>query len=140
MRWSDAFTLRSRVRRGSSRSKTIQGEQMIWDGFFASQPLCVVSTVRLTGGNHAHFCVSSNARIGTFAWNLRGGHYVDLRVLSRHPLTRGELQALGQLARTEENRAVIVRQGKELLRDALFIPMDGQNGMVDHTPQGSHVT
>ena len=98
---------------------------MIWDGLFASRPLCVVSTVRLTGSNLAHSCVSSNARIGTFAWNLRGGHYVDLRVLSKHPLTRGELQTLGQLARTEESRAVTLRQGKELLRDALFIPMDG---------------
>lgn len=124
MRWSDAFSLRSRERCGSSRSKTTQGEQMIWDGFFAAQPLCVVSTVRLTGGNFAHFCVSSNARIGTFAWNLRGGHYVDLRVLSKHPLTRSELLALGQLARTEEVRAITVRQGKELLSDALTVSMD----------------
>jgi len=123
MRWSDAFDIRTRERTGNSRTKTRQGEVIVWDGSFEGQPLCVISTVRLVGGNMAHFLVSSNARIGSHDWNLRGGHYVDLRVLSKHPLSREELLRLGKLARTEENRPIYIRQERQLLNEALSVPM-----------------
>ena len=123
MRWSDAFVIRTRERTGNSRTKTRQGEQIVWDGCFAGQPLCVISTVRLVGSNLAHFLVSSNARIGSHDWNLRGGHYVDLRVISKHPLSREELLRLGQLAKTEEHRPIYIRQQHERLDDALSVPI-----------------
>ena len=72
--------------------------------------------------NRSVFLIHSGARIGTNDWNLRGGHYVDLRILSRDPLSPEALRRLAELARTEDDRPVSVRQGKQLLADAVRVP------------------
>ncbi len=83
-RWSDCFSQVGAAERGTG-SKTSNAEVLIWEGYFEGALLCIISTVRLTGSNLAHFLVNSGARIGAQDWSLRGGHYVDLRVLSRDP-------------------------------------------------------
>jgi hypothetical protein len=60
----------------------------------------------------------SAAILGAFA----AATYVDLRVLCRDVLTLDELRRLGELARTEETRPIMVRQGKDLLADAISVP------------------
>lgn len=77
------------------------------------------SKERGLGSNMAHFLVHSGARIGTHDWNLRGGHYVDLRVPTHNRLTPDELRRIGELARTEDNRPVWVRQGTDRLDNAV---------------------
>ena len=84
-------------------------------------PLRVVSTVRLTFGNLAHFVINSGARIGAHEWNLPGGHYVDLRVSSAYPVGGDQLFRLGQLAATEETRPIRVRRWDERLEDGVFV-------------------
>ncbi len=91
-RWSDCFSQVGAAERGTGR-KTSKAEVLIWQGYFEGALLCIISTVRLTGSNLAHFLVNSGARIGAHDWNLRGGHYVDLRVLSRDPSLGGRLAA-----------------------------------------------
>ena len=120
-RWSDCFSQVGAAERGTG-SKTSKAEVLIWQGYFEGALLCIISTVRLTGSNLAHFLVNSGARIGAHDWNLRGGHYVDLRVLSRDPLSAAALRRLAELARTEDPRPVAVRQGKQLLADAVRVP------------------
>ena len=120
-RWSDAFSQVGAAERGQG-SKTSKADVMIWQGYFEGSLLCVISTVRLTGSNLAHFLVHSGARIGTNDWNLRGGHCVDLRVLSRDSLSPDALRRLAELARTEDVRPVSVRQGRQLLADAVRVP------------------
>ena len=120
-RWSDCFSQVGAAERGTGR-KTSKAEVLIWQGYFEGALLCIISTVRLTGSNLAHFLVNSSARIGAHDWNLRGGHYVDLRVLSRDPLSAAALRRLAELARTEDPRPVAVRQGKQLLADAVRVP------------------
>lgn len=93
-RWSDHFVIVSRRKRGEYNSKTTPAEEVTWEGYFEGHLICAVSTVRLVNGNMAHFCVSSNARIGENLWNLRGGHFVDLRVIARPPLTDDEWHLL----------------------------------------------
>jgi len=56
------------------------------------------------------------------AWNLYGGHYVDLRVLTSDRLTTDELRRIGELARTEDNRPIKVRLGRDRLAEALPVP------------------
>lgn len=114
-RWSDYFTQVGAGLRGIPQAKTTQADTQVWEGSFEGHLLCVHSTVRLTGGNMAHFLVHSGARIGSHAWNLRGGHYVDLRILSRDVFTPEELRRLGRLAQTEDTRSFVVRQGKQTL-------------------------
>ena len=120
-RWSDCFSQVGAAERGTG-SKTSKAEVLIWEGYFEGALLCIISTVRLTGSNLAHFLVNSGARIGAHDWNLRGGHYVDRRVLSRDPLSAAALRRLAELARTEDSRPVAVRQGKQLLADAVRVP------------------
>ena len=120
-RWGDCFSQVGAAERGTGR-KTSKAEVLIWQGYFEGALLCIISTVRLTGSNLAHFLVNSGARIGAHDWNLCGGHYVDLRVLSRDPLSAAALRRLGELARTEDTRPVAVRQGKQLLADAVRVP------------------
>lgn len=121
-RWSDHFRVIESHKAGNSSSKTTRTDVMLWEGTFEGKLLCVVSTVRLTGSNLAHFLVHSGARIGSHPWNLRGGHYVDLRVLSRDTLPRDFLRRLAALARTEEDRSILIRQGKETLHAAETLP------------------
>ncbi len=102
-------------------SKTSKADVMVWEGFFEGHLLCIVSTVRLTGSNLAHFLVHSRARIGTHDWSLRGGHYIDLRVLSRKTLTEEQLRHIGELARTDETRPVAVRQRRQQLDQAVWV-------------------
>ena len=120
-RWRDCFLLVGIDERGIG-SKTSKADLMLWEGSFERHLMCVHSTIRLTGSNLAHFLVHSGARIGCHSWSLRGGHYVDLRVLCRDVLTLDELRRLGELARTEETRPIMVRQGKDLLADAISVP------------------
>lgn len=120
-RWSDCFCQVGAAERGIG-SKTSKAEVMIWQGYFEGSLLCIISTVRLSGSNLAHFLIHSGAKIGTNDRNLRGGHYVDLRILSRDPLSPEALRRLAELARTEDDRPVSVRQGKQLLADAVRVP------------------
>ncbi len=120
-RWRDCFSQVGAAERGIG-IKTSKAEVLIWQGYFEGALLCIISTVRLTGSNLAHFLVNSGARIGENDWKLYGGHYVDLRVLSRDPLSTAALRRLAELARTEESRPVSVRQGKQLLADAIRVP------------------
>ncbi len=119
--WSDYFSQVGASARGIG-SKTTKADVMVWKGYFEGHPLCIVSTVRLTGSNLAHFLVHSGARIGTHDWNLFGGHYVDLRVLTTDQLTADELRRIGNLARSEEDRPIRVRRGRDRLADALPVP------------------
>lgn len=64
--------------------------------------------------------VSSNARIGG-KHVLRGGHFVDLVVSSRHPLTEDELLAIGRLAAREDSRPVSVRRAGTLLVSGITV-------------------
>jgi hypothetical protein len=121
-RWSDVFTLVSRRKVGHCLGKTTPADEMTWEGTFDGQNLSVVSTVRLTCGNMAHFLTHSGARIGTFDWNLVGGHFVDLVVHARRPLDTAQLLSLGQLALTEDTRPVFVRRHGEKLEESLNIP------------------
>ena len=68
------------------------------------------------------FLTHSGARIGTFDWNLVGGHFVDLVVHARRPLDTAQLLSLGQLAMTEDTRPVFVRRQGEALKDSLSVP------------------
>ena len=120
--WSDYFTALSSRKVGSAGWKTNKADEMICEGHFEGRLLCVVTTVRLTGSNLAHFLVNSGARIGENAWNLYGGHYVDLRVLTSDRLTTDELRRIGELARTEDNRPIKVRLGRDRLAEALPVP------------------
>lgn len=102
--------------------ETNKANEITWQGCFEGRLLLIVTTVRLTSSNLAHFCVNSGARIGENSWDLNGGHFVDVRVITRDPLGLDALRRLGELARTEDNRNVAVRQGRELLAQALRIP------------------
>lgn len=119
--WTRTFTLVSRRQRGQNW-KTTAADEMTWAGLFEGMPVRVVSTVRLTFGNLAHFTVHSGARIGAHDWNLPGGHYVDLCVACVHALDDAQLLCLGQLAATEENRPIRVRRFGERLTAAVQIP------------------
>ena len=119
-RWSNHFVQVGATARGLN-SKTSKADVMVWEGHFDGNLLCVVSTVRLVAGNLAHFLVNSGERIGSKAWSLHGGHYTDLRVLSRRLLSATLLLDLGRLARTEDVRPVAVRQGKQRLEEAVWI-------------------
>ena len=119
--WSDHFTALSSRKVGTAGWKTNKADEMIWKGHFEGRALCVVSTVRLLGSNMAHFLVNSGARIGAHDWSLRGGHYVDLRILTNDRLSPEELRRIGELARTEDTRPIRVRQGTERLADAVSI-------------------
>lgn len=83
--WSQVFRVVGRKKRGQGW-KTTTADEITWTGTFEGLPIVVVSTVRLTGGNMAHFLRNSGARIGAHDWTLAGGHYIDLRVLSKAPL------------------------------------------------------
>ncbi len=121
-RWSDHFQCVGNRTRPDGHSKTTPADEQVWQGYFEGKLLCIHTTVRLTGSNMAHFLVHSGARIGSHTWYLRGGHYVDLRVLSRETLSAEELRRLGELARTEEQRAIAVRQGRQTLAQAVHVP------------------
>ena len=118
--WSGVFTS---TRRTTTHGgwKTTPADKLTWHGIVNGRVVCVVSTVRLIEGSMAHFTVSSNARIGENAWSLHGGHFVDLAVSSRHPLTNEELRQIGDLALTEERRPVAVRRAEERLSAAITI-------------------
>ena len=118
--WSDVFSV-TRQAKTHGGWKTTPADKITWYGIVNGRVVCVVSTVRLIEGSMAHFTVSSNARIGENAWNLRGGHFVDLAVSSRHPLTDTELRQIGELALTEETRPVAVRRTEERLSAAITI-------------------
>jgi len=118
--WSRVFTEVGRKRRGQDW-KTTKADEITWTGSFEGQPIVVVSTVRLTGGNLAHFLRNSGARIGAHDWTLAGGHYIDLRVLSKQPINDSQLQRLGQLAATQDKRPITVRRWKERLADAINV-------------------
>lgn len=120
--WSDYFTALSTRKVGAAGWKTNKADETMWKGYYEGRLLCVVSTVRLSGSNMAHFLVNSGARIGENAWNLCGGHYVDLRILTSDRITANELRRIGELARTEETRPVRVRQGRDRLADAVSVP------------------
>lgn len=122
MRWSDHFQQVGSRTRPDGHSKTTPADEQVWQGYFEGKLLCIHTTVRLTGGNMAHFLVHSGARIGSHPWYLRGGHYVDMRVLSRETLSTEELKRLGELARTEDQRSIAVRQGRETLAEAVHVP------------------
>lgn len=124
--WSDVF---SPTRRAKTHGgwKTTPANKITWYGIVNGRVVCVISTVRLIEGGMAHFTVSSNARIGENAWNLRGGHFVDLAVSSRHPLTETELRHIGELALTEERRPLTVRRTEERLAAAITI-WSGEEG------------
>lgn len=118
--WSDVFIALHETRRGQNW-KTSAASEITWSGTFEGTPLIVVSRVRLIFGNLAHFTVHSGARIGAHDWNLPGGHYVDLRVLSKVPLDDARLVRLGQLAPTQDTRPIRVPRWKESLAQALEI-------------------
>ena len=71
--WSDYFTALSTRKVGTAGWKTSKADETMWKGHFEGRLLCVVSTVRLSGSNMAHFLVNSGARIGENGWNLYGG-------------------------------------------------------------------
>ena len=81
------FTLISQRKAGHCDGKTTPADGLTWEGIFDGQPICVVSTVRLMCGNMTHFPTHSGARIGTYDWNLVGGHFVDLVVSRWKPTT-----------------------------------------------------
>ena len=118
--WSDVFTPTRRAKTHGGW-KTTPADKITWHGILNGRVVCVVSTVRLIEGGMAHFTVSSNARFGENAWNLHGGHFVDLAVSSRHPLTEGDLRSIGELALTEELRPLAVRRTGEQLSAAITI-------------------
>lgn len=118
--WSQVFRVVSRKKRGQGW-KTTTADEITWTGTFEGLPIVVVSSVRLTGGNMAHFLRNSGARIGAHDWTLAGGHYIDLRVLSKAPLDDAQLQRLGQLAATLDHRPITVRRWKERLSEAITI-------------------
>lgn len=119
--WSQVFTAVGRKKRGQGW-KTTTADEITWTGCFEGLPIVVVSMVRLTGGNMDHFVRNSGARIGAHDWTLAGGHYIDLRVLSKLTLNDSQLQQLGQLAATEDDRPIAVRRWKERLSEALNVP------------------
>jgi hypothetical protein len=121
VRWSLFFKIVERKKRGQGW-KTTTADEITWTGTFEGLPLLVVSTVRLTGGNMDHFVRNSGARIGAHDWSLAGGHYIDLRVLSKVPLDDLQLQRLGQLAATQDDRSITVRRWTEVLSQAINIP------------------
>ena len=122
-RWSDHFTVLSSRKVGANGGwKTNKADEITWQGYFEGRLLLIVTTVRLTGSNLAHFCVNSGARIGSHDWNLKGAHFVDLRVITRNPLSPDALQRLVELARTEDDRPIAARQGRELLAKAIRVP------------------
>lgn len=118
--WSQVFIAVGRKKRGQGW-KTTTADEITWTGRFEDLPIVVVSTVRLTGGNMDHFVRNSGARIGAHDWTLAGGHYIDLRVLSKVALDDSQLQRLGQLAATEDDRPITVRRWKERLSDAITV-------------------
>ena len=118
--WSDVFTPTRRAKTHGGW-KTTPADKITWHGIVNSRVVCVLSTVRLIEGGMAHFTVSSNARIGENAWNLHGGHFVDLAVSSRHPLTDEDLRSIGDLALTEERRPLSIRRAEERLAAAITI-------------------
>ncbi len=120
--WSDYFDALSAREVGTAGWKTSKAKETIWKGHFEGRLLSVVSTVRLSASNMAHFLVNSGARIGENKWSLYGGHYVDLRILATDRLTTEELKRIGELARTEDTRPVRVRQGTDRLADAVSVP------------------
>ena len=132
--WSDYFTVLSTRKVGTAGWKTNKADETMWKGHFDGRSLSAVSTVRLSGSNMAHFLVNSGARIGENAWNLYGGHYVDLRILTNDRLTAAELRRLGELARTEDTRPVRVRQGRDRLAEAVPIPGKPTLATYPHKP------
>jgi hypothetical protein len=122
VRWTDVFTVISRKQLGQNW-KTTKADQITWSGIFERLPVRVVSTVRLTFGNLAHFTINSGARIGAHDWNLPGGHYIDLRVQCAQPLDDVQLLRLGQMAASEENRPIRVRRWKERLCDGISVAL-----------------
>ena len=134
--WSAHFQPIAQAPKRRKDWKTTQATQITWGGIFEGQPIRIVSTVRLTLGNLAHFVVNSGARIGSHNWNLPGGHYVDLKVYSRDKLSNEQLRHIGELAATEEERAIYIRRAGELLRDAILIarsPEMSNSGSRDAT-------
>jgi hypothetical protein len=121
-RWSDTFTLVSQRKVGHCGWKTTPADELTWEGSFDGQPVTVVSTVRLSCGNMAHFLTHSGSRIGSHDWNLVGGHYVDLVVHARHPLDSDQLLRLGQLTLTEDPGPVFIRRHGEPLSRSLSVP------------------
>jgi hypothetical protein len=122
LRWSDHFSQVSASSDDVASWKTTRATRITWEGLLNGRLIRIVSTVRITGGNMAHFLVHSGARIGCHDWNLRGGHYIDLRIVCRDVLTADELRWIGELARTEDDRPVTIRQGKQTLAEAVCIP------------------
>jgi hypothetical protein len=120
--WSAYFQPVARAPKHRNDWKTTQATQITWTGVFDGQIIRIVSTVRLTLGNLAHFVVNSGARIGAHDWNLPGGHYIDLKVYSTRTLSDEQLRELGQLAGTEDERPIYVRRAGERLRDAIAVP------------------
>ena len=122
-RWSDIFTLTKQRKVGRCGGKTTPADERTWEGTFDGQFICVVSTVRLMCSNMAHFLTHSGGRIGTYDWNLVGGHFLDLVVHAQPPLNTTQLLILGQLAMTEDTRPVCVRRQGEGLQNSLNIPL-----------------
>lgn len=120
--WSAHFQPIAQAPKPRNDWKTTQATQITWGGIFEGQRIRIVSTVRLTLGNLAHFVVNSGARIGSHNWNLPGGHYVDLKVYSPERLSNEQLRHIGELAATEDERPVYIRRAGELLREAILIP------------------
>ena len=122
MRWSDLFTVCSRELCGVNTSIMNGNEQAIWVGCFHGQPLCIFSTVRMIVPHFDHFSGSTNVCIDQNLSTINGDDYLDLRVLCERPLSSEALYELGLLARTEDPRVILIRQGKERLSDGLLIP------------------
>ena len=71
-RWSDYFTvLSSRKVRANGGWKTNKADETTCQVYCERCLLLLVTTVRLTSSNLAHFCVNSGARIGENGWNLK---------------------------------------------------------------------
>ncbi|HEV2416518.1 MAG TPA: hypothetical protein VGX94_01810 [Terriglobia bacterium] len=102
---------------GNCSGKTLPADQITWQGLFGGQPICVISTVRLSLGNLAHSNVNSGARIGAHSWNLPGGHYIDLAVESRPDLSDEDLMSIGRLSAAVDDRQFRVRRRAEHLAD-----------------------
>lgn len=122
IRWSDCFTALTDRRIGFNATETIQADETIWEGWFEGHLLCIFATGRLANGNLAHLSVNASVRVEENACSLRAKHFVDFRVLSKYPLSMDELRRLGELARTEDQRPIALRQGREPLDQAITVP------------------
>jgi hypothetical protein len=130
MHWTDVFIEVSRRKVGNCAGKTLPADQITWQALFRGHAVCVVSSVRLTLGNLAHFNVNSAARIGAHPWKLPGGHYIDLAVASRPQLSDEDLLAIGELAAAMESRPTWVwRRGERLAEGRQIVNSGGQDGL-----------